>query len=140
MMPATFKIAQFGEISIADLNNTERTIALYASDMPASYRYRKGDGAKLCAWIFQGAARLGLEELYLAAAYTGGYLGLWVEEQNTPGHDAAHFGRFPERKRFDQAQTLAALVTFTYRTSAEAIERSRHPLFETASVGVAVAA
>ncbi|WP_435974982.1 hypothetical protein [Streptomyces sp. Qhu_M48] len=139
-MPALLTLPQSGDLSITDLNNGERATALYASDMPSSFRFRKGDGEKLCAWILQGVARLGLEELHRVTAYTGGYLELWVEEQNTPGQDAAHFARFPDQKRFHVAQHEAAMVTFLYGTSDAAIERSRRRMVETSPVGVAVAA
>ncbi|MDX2295392.1 MULTISPECIES: hypothetical protein [Streptomyces] len=139
-MPGTLTLAQTGEPSIRDLNLCERIAALYASDMPSSFKYRKGDDAKVCAWMFQGAARLGAEELHRTTAYTGGYLLLRLREQNTPGHDAAHLARFPDQERFQLAQDEAAMVTFRHGASAEAIERSRHVMFETARVDVAVAA
>ncbi|MFI2734764.1 hypothetical protein [Streptomyces sp. NPDC018711] len=141
-MPTTLTVVQLGEVSVQDLTNMERSVALYASEMPTSYRYRRGDDAKLCDWIVQGAMRLGLEELYRSTAYTAGYLLLWVEDEAKPGHTAAHIARFPNQKRFDLAQRMACMVTLgpVPEVSDAARERSNRPMFETARVDVAVAA
>ncbi|WP_327362048.1 hypothetical protein [Streptomyces sp. NBC_01296] len=44
-MPATLKVVQSPQISVRDLSNMERTVALYASDMPTTYRHRLSDDA-----------------------------------------------------------------------------------------------
>ncbi|WP_435969210.1 hypothetical protein [Streptomyces sp. Qhu_M48] len=142
MMPATLTLVHSGRISVRDLSNMERSVALYASDMPTSYRYRRGDDAKLCDWIVQGAARLGLEELYRSAAFTSGYLRLWVEDEAGPRHTAAHVARFPVEKRFHLTQRMASMVSLgpVPGVSAAAMERSDRPMFETADIALAVAA
>ncbi|MEV0966877.1 hypothetical protein AB0J25_30635 [Streptomyces sp. NPDC049910] len=141
-MPATLTVVESGPVSVRDLSTMERTVALYASDMPTSYRYRLADDAKLCDWIVQGAARLGLEELYRSAACTSGYMRLWVEDEAKPGHTAAHVARFPVEKRFHLAQRMASMVSLgpDPEISDAAQERADRPVIETARPEVVVAA
>ncbi|WP_053688712.1 hypothetical protein [Streptomyces sp. WM6372] len=140
-MPALLEAVESAPVSVRDLSNMERTVALYASEMPTAYRYRRGDDEKLCGWILQGAERLGLEELYRSAACASGYMRLWVEDEARPRHTAAHVARFPVQKRFDLAQRTASMVTIGHVTevSAAALERSDRPIYEVAPL-MAVAA
>ncbi len=140
-MPASLKAVQPTRVSVCDLSNMERAVALYASDMPTSYRYRRTDDEELCDWIVQGAARLGLEELYRSAACASGYMRLWVEDKARPRHTAAHVARFPVQRRFDLAQRTASMVTIGHvrEVSAAALERADRPIYETTPL-VAVAA
>ncbi|MGW2206340.1 hypothetical protein [Streptomyces sp. NPDC001774] len=138
-MPATLTVVESVPVSIRDLSNMERAVALYASDLPTSYRYRRTDDEKLCAWIIQGAARLGLEELYHSAACASGYMRLWVEDEARPRHTAAHVARFPIEKRFHLAMRTAAMVSLgpVPEVSAAAMERSDRPIYETARLDLA---
>ncbi|MEU9699925.1 hypothetical protein [Streptomyces sp. NPDC047981] len=141
-MPVPLTVVESAPVSIRDLSNMERAVALYASAMPSSYRYRSADDEKLCAWIVQGAARLGLGELYHSAACASGYMRLWVEDEARPRHTAAHVARFPVEKRFHLAMRTATVITLgpVPDVSAAAMERSDRPVFETAPLDVAVAA
>ncbi|MEU5197569.1 hypothetical protein AB0G86_26560 [Streptomyces scabiei] len=117
-------------VSVVDLSNGERAVALYASDMPDRYKNRRGDIALLTFWVLQGAARLGLDELYRSAAYAYGYRLLRNAGWATREQDAAHVRRFPSAARLDGAEQLAALVTCLSTMTDEAVKRGRRPLVE----------
>ncbi|MEV0962723.1 hypothetical protein AB0J25_09030 [Streptomyces sp. NPDC049910] len=119
-------------VSVRDLSNCERAVALYASDMPTSYRQKGRDYSRLCAWIVQGAARLGMGELYRSAAYAYGYRLLWLARLTTPSQRQAHALRFPDGGRFDKAERLASLVTCfaDLGMSEAAIKRGDRPAVE----------
>lgn len=117
-------------VSVEDLSNGERMVALYASDMPSNYRGRRGDSAQVNAWVLQGAMRLGLDELYRSAAYAYGYRLLWLANCTTPDQDAAHTRRFPSAKRLDRAEGLAALITCRSEMTPEARKRGARILIE----------
>ncbi|MFJ5022958.1 hypothetical protein [Streptomyces goshikiensis] len=119
-MPVSLKAVQPARFSTLDLSNGERAVALYASDMPTSYRYRKGDDERLCAWIAQGAARLGLENLaYIAAVQRDHRLdwmnGITTEEESAEG--------FSDEARRNRTGELASLVTFYESVSSKALRR-----------------
>ncbi|MFE1344029.1 hypothetical protein [Streptomyces sp. NPDC058757] len=116
------KLAQSAGISVSDLTNGERAVALYVSDMPTSYRFRRGDMPKACDWILQGAARLGLEELaYIAALHQECRLewlrGVTLVVRSVEG--------FSDKTRTERAEYLAALVTSDVRVSDEALRRHK---------------
>ncbi|MEW1887613.1 hypothetical protein [Streptomyces sp. NPDC085659] len=118
---------------VEELSNGERMVALYASDMPSRYRYRKGDTAQIVAWICQGVARLGLEELYLSAAYAHGYRLLEMSRAETAEQTRAHLARFADSRRLARAESLAGLTMIgpeRIAVSATAIARSRRPMVE----------
>ncbi|MGA5343297.1 hypothetical protein ACPCK3_30290 [Streptomyces griseoincarnatus] len=119
-------------VQVEDLSNGERAVALYASDMPARYRVSRGDLALLTFWIVQGAARLGLDELYRSAAYASGYRRLRAAGWATPEQDAAHACRFSSASRLERAERLAAVVTYRVAMTPEARERGRRTLVERA--------
>ncbi|WP_328725244.1 hypothetical protein [Streptomyces sp. NBC_00259] len=116
-MPATLTAAHAAaplvpvSVSVRDLSNCERAVALYASDMPTGYRQRGRDYSQLCAWIVQGAARLRLGELYRSAAYAYGYRLLCLADLTTADQQRAHALRFPDGGRFEKAERMAGLVT-----------------------------
>ncbi|MFI8498354.1 hypothetical protein ACIGFK_07655 [Streptomyces sp. NPDC085524] len=119
-MPTLLQAVQSSHVQVHDLSNMERAVALYASDMPTSYRYRKGDQEKHCDWITQGATRLGLENLaYLAAMHRVHRLnwlnGITPEERSVAG--------FADESRRDRAGRLAALVTGHVPVSDQALWR-----------------
>ncbi|MEV0781881.1 hypothetical protein AB0I52_02590 [Streptomyces sp. NPDC050423] len=112
-------------------------MALYASDMPTRYRFRKGDDAQLVTWILQGVARLGLEELYLSAAYAHGYRLLELANLATAEHTRAHSARFTNGRRLDRAESVAGIVGIgpgRIPCSASAIARNRRPMVEGACI------
>jgi hypothetical protein len=119
-------------VSVGDLSNCERAVALYASDMPTGYRQKGRDYSQLCAWIVQGAALLGLGELYRSAAYAYGYRLLWLADLTTADQQRAHTLRFPDGHRFDKAERLAGLVTCfaDLGMSDAALERAGRPAVE----------
>ncbi|MFJ8086061.1 hypothetical protein ACIQ6Y_36490 [Streptomyces sp. NPDC096205] len=129
-MPATLTLSHpapvlpsVQTVSVSDLSNGERTVALYASDLPDGYRYKRGDDALLVAWILQGADRLGLDRLRHLAALEAGYRRLCARNKATAEQKRAHAERFPDAKRDRRAGELAALVTHFASMTDEARER-----------------
>ncbi|MGW6212759.1 hypothetical protein [Streptomyces sp. NPDC055109] len=117
-------------VTASDLSNAERTVALYASDMPGSYSYQRGGDVQVEAWIVQGALRVGLPELYRSAAFLSSFQALRLVEMATPDQRRAHRVRFPSAARLRRASSLASLSLHTFRVSAEALQRSRRPEVE----------
>ncbi|MFI2302875.1 hypothetical protein ACH5AL_29145 [Actinacidiphila glaucinigra] len=137
MMPATLNASHLAPelpateaVSVSDLSNGERAVALYASDMPGEYRYRRGDDAKVFAWIVQGAGRLGLSELYRSAAFLRGFRLLWLARSATGEQKRAHALRFPNAARLRRAELLASLTVGMTQMSQAAIDRSGRPQVE----------
>src|SRR5689334_16551534 len=95
-------------LSPSGLSNMERAVALYASDMPQRFLMRPGTEATVAAWILQGAARLGFDEVQRSAACAYGYRLLWLADLTTAEQDRAHQRRFPNARRWDRAERLAA--------------------------------
>ncbi|MGW6491548.1 hypothetical protein [Streptomyces sp. NPDC055056] len=136
-MPATLPASHLAPVlpvakpvTASDLSNAERTVALYASDMPGSYSYQRGGDAQAEAWIVQGALRVGLPELYRSAAFLSSFQALRLVEMATPDQRRAHRVRFPSAARLRRASSLASLSLHTFRVSAEALQRSRRPEVE----------
>lgn len=119
-------------VSVKDLSNLERAVALYASDMPSRFRWRRSENATVSAWIVQGADRLGLAELYRSAAYLQGYLLLDMAHLATPEQDRAHRARFRDEHRLDRAEQVASSLTCLTDTgmSQAAKDRGGRPLVE----------
>lgn len=110
-------------VSVEELSNGERAVALYASDLPDGYRYQRGDDAQLIAWIIQGAARMGLDRLRRTAALAAGFRRARTANRVTAEQTRAHAKRFPNVKRDRRTGELAALVTLYAPVSDEARER-----------------
>ncbi|MFE0273902.1 hypothetical protein ACFWZY_17575 [Streptomyces sp. NPDC058992] len=119
-------------VSAEDLSNLERAVALYASDMPSRFRWRRSENATVSAWIVQGADRLGLAELYRSAAYLQGYLLLDMARSTTTEQDRAHRARFRDARRLDRAEEVASSLTCLTGTgmSQAAKDRGSRPLVE----------
>ncbi|NWF28335.1 hypothetical protein HW130_19020 [Streptomyces sp. PKU-EA00015] len=98
-------------VSVSELSNQERAVALYASDMPTAFRMRRDDDAMVHGWIIQGAARLGLREVHRLAAVAFGYRLLWLADLATADQSRAQKRRFPSARRFSKAETTATLFT-----------------------------
>ncbi|WP_097911317.1 hypothetical protein [Streptomyces sp. b84] len=117
-------------IALEDLSNAERSVALYVSDMPDRYRYRRGDDALLESWIIQGATLLGLERLYRLAALLSGYQLAWMEKCASTVQEQAHAQRFPKTARLDRAGRMASLVSLNTPMSEAARARGLRPQFD----------
>lgn len=119
-------------LSVGDLSNCERALALYASDMPTEYRQKGRDYTSLCAWIIQGATRLGLAELYRSASYAYGYRLLCLADLATPAQTRTHEVRFPDSVRLEKAESLGTLITCfaDVGMTEAALERASQPEVE----------
>ncbi|MGW7657987.1 hypothetical protein ACWGJ7_39910, partial [Streptomyces tendae] len=98
-------------VLVEDLNNRERAVALYASDMPTDYVCRVADGEMLAAWIVQGVSRLGRDAVYGLAAAERDFWLRWLDGKVTPGEKTAHRRRFPKARRLRRAGEVAAAFT-----------------------------
>lgn len=112
-----------GLVGIADLSSGERSVALYASDMPN--RYRTTDDVQIIEWVMQGIERVGLDEVRSRAAYAEGYRRLSRVRMATPQLTARHEQNFPKANRLMVADRHAANLNLYARMSAEAIARNR---------------
>lgn len=117
-------------VSVSHLSNAERAVALYASDLPDTFAYQRGDRARLESWIVQGATRLGLDRLYRMAALHSGYRQAWIGKYLSVEQKRAEAERFPNASRIHQAGELAALVTMHFGVSVEALARGKKVEFD----------
>ncbi|MET7287582.1 hypothetical protein [Streptomyces sp. NPDC005573] len=118
-------------ISVSDLSNAERAVALYASDLPDSYSYGgRADDARLDAWVVQGATRMGLESLYRTAALHSGYGKSRAGKYLSSEQKRAEAERFPSRVRIRRSGELAALVTMRVGVTDVARERGKRVEFD----------
>ncbi|WP_340560835.1 hypothetical protein [Streptomyces sp. GSL17-111] len=102
--PATVEVAE--RIDVAGLTHSERTVALYASDMPNVKRHHTGEQVR--AWIVQGAERFGMEEVRCRAEYLHGWRLLNVKDLLTAQIQARHEQRFPRARRLLLADQAAS--------------------------------
>lgn len=131
--PVVSEVLAASLVSVGDLSSGERMVALYASDMPDRFRYQRGDQAKLVAWIVQGVARLGLDELYRSAAYAYSYRLLWLAKMATEEQVRAHAGRFANARRLVRAESAAGILLCgpnAVDVSPVAIARGRRSMVE----------
>jgi hypothetical protein len=113
-MPATLSAPQVASLAgvVENLANTERAVALYASDMPNGYRLQGREDANLADWMVQGVARLGREEIRRRASFLRGHRKLWLDDMTTPEIDRRHKKRFPSKRRLDLAESMASTSLF----------------------------
>ncbi|MFI0192178.1 hypothetical protein ACH4PW_32130 [Streptomyces sp. NPDC017082] len=109
-------------VEVRDLTGMERTVALYASDMPNQRRRHAKD--QIRAWIVQGAERVGVDELRRRAEYFRGWRLLDLNGQVTPQIQARHEQRFPRPKRLEYAESQATNTLFTDGISEAARRRN----------------
>ncbi|MEV6121368.1 hypothetical protein AB0M23_12680 [Streptomyces sp. NPDC052077] len=109
-------------IDVSDLTGGERTVALYASDMPNGRRHYTKE--QFTAWIAQGAERLGRTEMRRLALYLRGWQVLNVSDLVTSQIQARHEQRFPRAFRLVRAGQGAALSIHVDGMSAEALARN----------------
>ncbi|MFF7330892.1 hypothetical protein [Streptomyces sp. NPDC008150] len=93
-----------------NLCGMERAVALYASDMPSRFRFRRDLEPALLAWIGQGVDRLGREEVRRQASFFAGHRKLWLRDLLTPEIDRRHRARFPLARRLDMAERMASVT------------------------------
>ncbi|MER5476259.1 hypothetical protein ABT026_04625 [Streptomyces sp. NPDC002734] len=131
-MPAMLSAPQVAPVAglVEGLSNGERAVALYASDMPTSYSYKRDDDVQLGAWIAEGALRVGLPELHRSAAFLYSFQALELAGTATRDQQRAHKARFPSAARLRRASSLASLTVGMFRVSDAAIERSNRPQVE----------
>ncbi|WP_236067856.1 hypothetical protein [Streptomyces brasiliscabiei] len=111
MMPGTIaqrrvgmvKVEASGAVDVSGLTSAERTVALYASDMPTRRRY--GSKEQVRAWVAQGVERLGRTELRRRALFLNGHflLALGGLVPIPALVQARHDERFPDAFRLDVA-------------------------------------
>ncbi|MFE3828738.1 hypothetical protein [Streptomyces sp. NPDC059092] len=109
-------------VVLADLSTGERTVALYASDMPA--RYRTTDHTQVAAWVLQGVERVGLDEVRRRAAFDAGYRLLARGGHVTPQLTASQEQRFPKAGRLNCADRHAANLNLWVQMSEETRARN----------------
>lgn len=131
MMPGTVAERRTEEVKspvvapvvVADLTGSERTVALYASDMPT--RRRPGKNEQLRTWIAQGVERLGTEELRRRAEFLNGHFLLALSNVVTAQVQARHEQSYPDAWRLEVArQATATSVCFDGMSEAA---RKRNP-------------
>lgn len=120
MMPATLTAPHLSPVpfptkpvTLSDLSNMERAVALYASDMPNSHSYKRGDDPQLEAWIIQGVTRLGRAEVRRRASFLAGHRKLWLRDMTTREIDRRHQARFPSKSRLGAAESLATATVLS---------------------------
>jgi hypothetical protein len=104
--PVTVEITS--PIDVSNLTGAERTVALYASDMPNGRRHYTKE--QFTAWIVQGAERLGQTEMRRLALYLRGWQVLNGADLVTKQIQARHEQRFPRSHRLVRAGQGAALT------------------------------
>ncbi|MFC4036539.1 hypothetical protein ACFO3J_34635 [Streptomyces polygonati] len=97
-------VAAGAGVDICDLTYAERTVALYASDMPTTPR----EWRQVHVWIVQGAERLGTDELRRRGAFLWGHRLLDRARVLTPQVQARHEQRFPLARRLRNAEKAAS--------------------------------
>ncbi|MFG2670313.1 hypothetical protein [Streptomyces sp. NPDC048445] len=109
-------------VSVADLSSGERSVALYASDMPN--RYRTTDAVQITEWVMQGIDRVGLDDVRRRAAYAEGFRRLSRVRMVTPQLTARHEQDFPKANRLTVAARHAANLSLYAPMSADARARN----------------
>ncbi|MEV3950060.1 hypothetical protein AB0K57_20750 [Streptomyces halstedii] len=110
-------------VGIEDLSAGERSVALYASDMPN--RYRTTDDVQIIEWVMQGIDRVGLDEVRRRASYAEGYRRLTRVRMATPQLAARHEQNFPKGNRLLVADRHAANLGLYAPMSPDARTRNR---------------
>jgi len=102
MMPVALDL-----VDVADLTSEERAVALYASDMPVGRR-RCFPNVQVREWIVQGAERLGAAEMRRQAEFARGWRLLELSHLVPAEVQARHEARFPNARRLNRAEQMAA--------------------------------
>ncbi|MFF7990282.1 hypothetical protein ACFZDG_10890 [Kitasatospora xanthocidica] len=104
---------------------TARAVALYASDMPSTYRARPEDAARIEAWIVQGIERLGLDETRRRGRFLRSFNLLMLKGEDGPAVRAAYRKYFPQARRIDRAESVAATLALLSLQSTGATREGR---------------
>ncbi|MFE1204118.1 hypothetical protein ACFW5V_20760 [Streptomyces sp. NPDC058762] len=108
-------------IDVTALTGPERTVALYASDMPN--RRRNHGPQELRAWIAQGVERLGVDTVRQWARFYAGHRVLESARVMTAPVQARHEQRFPRANRLVWASQMSANLLWRFPPTAEAAAR-----------------
>ncbi|WP_328735817.1 hypothetical protein [Streptomyces bobili] len=124
MSTATTLTAVGSKVDVSALTSSERTVALYVSDMPTRRRY--GTKEEVRAWIEQGIERLGRRELARRALFLNGHflLALCDLVPIPAPMQARHDERFPDAYRLDVAGHATATSVCFDGMSATARKRN----------------
>ncbi|MFI9211540.1 hypothetical protein ACIGW7_25885 [Streptomyces sp. NPDC053253] len=96
------------QVAVSALTGSERTVALYASDMPDRFRAGSVEPSQVAAWIVQGAERIGLEELHRRAEFFYGHRLLEMSNLVPVDVQARHEQQYPKARRLFRAHQTAA--------------------------------
>ncbi|MDT0475044.1 hypothetical protein RM863_23240 [Streptomyces sp. DSM 41014] len=107
---------------VRNLTGAERTVALYASDMPNGRRHHTSE--QYAAWIVQGAERLGRTEMRRLALYLRGWQVLNVNDLMTEQIQTRHELRFPQRHRLVRAGQGSGLSVYVDGMTKVALARN----------------
>ncbi|OKJ31027.1 hypothetical protein AMK23_06465 [Streptomyces sp. CB02130] len=119
-MPATLLATRASSDSAAErvlltvlrMTGAERTVALYASDMPTGFSWSRGVTPQVIAWVMQGVDRLGFDDVYRSGIEVQHYKVLRLTGQAPAATRSWLRGRFPDRARLDCVERADAMLTF----------------------------
>ncbi|OXY84135.1 hypothetical protein BEH93_26160 [Streptomyces sp. 2R] len=119
-MPATLLATRTSPGSSAErvlptalrMTGAERTVALYASDMPTGFSWSRGVTPQVIAWVVQGVERLGFDDVYRSGLEVQYYRVLRLTGQAPAETLRWLSGRFPDRARLDCVERADAMLTF----------------------------
>ncbi|NUV86798.1 hypothetical protein G6W61_11350 [Streptomyces sp. KAI-26] len=119
-MPATLLAARpssdsAGErvlLTVLRMTGAERSVALYASDMPTGFSWSRGVTPQVIVWVMQGVDRLGFDDVYRSGMEVEYYRVLRLAGQVPSETRRWLRGRFPDRVRLGCVERAAALLTF----------------------------
>ncbi|WP_329167812.1 hypothetical protein OG709_26560 [Streptomyces sp. NBC_01267] len=94
------------------MTGAERTVALYASDMPTGFSWSRGITPQVIAWVMQGVDRLGFDDVYRSGVEAQHYRVLRLAGQVSAAARRWFRGRFPDRARLDCVEQANAMLTF----------------------------
>ncbi|MFE3433853.1 hypothetical protein [Streptomyces sp. NPDC059171] len=94
------------------MTGAERTVALYASDMPTGFIWSRGVTPQVIAWVMQGVERLGFDDVYRSGIEVQYYRVLRLTGQVPAETRRWLRGRFPDRARLGCVERADAMLTF----------------------------
>ncbi|MEU0639474.1 hypothetical protein ABZ338_25010 [Streptomyces albidoflavus] len=115
-MPATLLARRTSQDTSAErvlrMTGAERTVALYASDMPTGFSWSRGVTPQVIAWVMQGVDRLGFDDVYRSGIEVQHYGVLRLTGQVPAETRRWLRGRFPDRARLGCVERADAMLTF----------------------------
>ncbi|MFH9560681.1 hypothetical protein ACIQJ8_04695 [Streptomyces globisporus] len=94
------------------MTGAERSVALYASDMPTDFSWSRGVTPQVIAWVMQGVDRLGFDDVYRSGIEVQHYRVLRLTAQVPAETRRWLRGRFPDRVRLGCVERANAMLTF----------------------------